>query len=225
MKLVMVVATRRWKGWFDCVKSWQDTADIDARVVVVPDKDILPAYQEGFESTSEEIIGLVHDDVVIREKGWTSRVLNQFDDPFVGMVGFAGAVRHGRPDIYRAPYDLPQLGRFGFKSNMRTAEEHGERFAGDCDVAVLDGMAMFVRRPILERCGGWPLNTPIGYFCYDYWLSCEVRRQGYKIRLCGVDIDHLGGKSSEFINPSSSHADSHRWLYDHSHDVLPFSVE
>jgi GT2 family glycosyltransferase len=200
------------------------TSNLGHRVQVVPDKDVLPAYQELYESTYEPILGFIHDDVEITERGWDERVLREFDDPNIGMVGFAGATRHGRADIYKTPYDLPQLGRFGFRSNMRTAEEHGQRFTDACDIAVLDGMAMIVRRSILDKVGGWPLNTPIGYFCYDYWLSCEVRRQGYKIRLVGVAVDHLGGKSSGFIAPHHSHAESHKWLYDNSRDVLPFEV-
>jgi GT2 family glycosyltransferase len=226
MNMVLGIATRQWESWVDCINSWQWTASLgQLPYYVVIGKDVVPAFQEIWKRTDQEIIAYMHDDVIIREHGWDARVLREFADPAVGMVGFAGATRHGRPDLYRTPYDLPQLGRFGFKSNMRTAEQHGQRFTGECDVAVLDGMVMIVRRSVLDRCGGWPMETPIGYYCYDYWLSCEVRRQGSKIRLVGVDIDHLGGKSSGFINPSSSHADAHRWLFDNSRDVLPFEVK
>jgi hypothetical protein len=222
--MVMAIATRYWQGWGRCVTSWMDTAAAGHQYYVVGDKDVLPAYQDAYERTFEPIIGYVHEDVMVSENGWDRRVLNEFDDPGIGMVGWGGAARHGRPDLYVAPYDLPQLGRFGFRSNMRDAEAHGQRFKGECDVAVIDGFAMFVRRSILERVGGWPLDTPICYFCYDYWLSCEVRRQGYRIRLVGIECDHLGGKSSGFIPATDSHAEAHRWLYDNSHDVLPFEV-
>jgi GT2 family glycosyltransferase len=224
MKLVLGFATRKWKGYLDCIESWKPHP---YPVVIIEDMDVLPAYQAIYTVTDEPIIGYPHDDVMCYEPKWYERVLCEFEDPTVGMVGFLGATRHGRPDIYKTPYDLPQLGRFGVKSNMRDAERHGQRFTGECDVAVLDGLAMFVRRSILDKVGGWPLDTPIGYFCYDYWLSCEVKRQGFRIRLVGVDVAHLGGKSSGFIDPdpNKSHAASHKWLYEHSRDVLPFEVK
>ena len=140
------------------------------------------------------------------------------------MVGFGGALRHGSTSLYQKPYRLAQLGRSDFRSNMFDAERHGKRFTKACDVAVLDGFAMFVRREILEKAGGWPVGTPIGYFCYDYWLSCEVRRQGYRIRLVGVACTHLGGKSSSAVQLMESPQDAHRHIYDTCRDVLPFKV-
>ena len=131
---------------------------------------------------------------MIYEKDWDLRVLREFNDPTVGMVGFAGALGHGHPDLYKVPYHLPNLARQNFMSNMRSAETHGARFTSERDVAVLDGCALFVRRSILKKWGGWPKNRIIDYFLYSEWLGCEVRRQGYRIRLVGVDFEHLGRK-------------------------------
>ena len=224
-QLVLAVATRGWEGWQECVNSWDETASLPRRKYIVYGKEVLPAYQEALVKTTEPIISMTHDDVIIHEKGWDTRVLREFDDPSVGMVGFGGGLRHGSPNLYVEPYQLAQLGRFGFRSNMRNAEAHGERFTGECDVAVLDGFAMFVRRSILEKAGGWPLKTPINYFCYDYWLCCEARRQGYRIRLVGVDCEHLSGKTASMVQLTDDHAAAHRYLYDTSKDVLPFEVE
>jgi len=225
MNMVYVVATKEWSGWLNCVGTWTRNASRPHYVYVVKSKPIMEAYQQAFEHTHQEIISLMHDDLEVYEKNWDERVLREFEDPTVGCVGFAGARRHGRPDIYVSPYDLPQLGRFGFMSNIKEAEQHGTRFSGVCDVAVLDGMAMFVRRSVLEKCGGWPVGTPINYFCYDYWLCCEVRRQGYRIRLVGVDCHHIGGRTALMSALPDSHAEAHKWLYDRSSDVLPFEVK
>lgn len=224
-EMVIVIATHLWEGCQDCCKSWDLRGGLRYPTYTVMCKAVLEAYQEAYEKTREPILGLMHDDLMVYEHNWDLRVLKEFEDPTVGMVGFAGALRHGSPDLYKAPYELPQLGRFGFRSNMRNAEHHGERFTGECDVAVLDGFAMFVRRPILEKVGGWPLGTDINYFCYDYWLSCEVRRQGYRIRLVGVDCDHLSGKTASMVQLKDDHAAAHKWLYEHSRDVLPFEVK
>jgi len=226
VRMVLGIATRCWEGWAGCVAGWQRAAWLgNLPYDVVFHRNVLDAYQDILERAGEEIIGYVHDDLKVFEYGWDTRVLREFSDPSIGMVGFGGALRHGSPNLYVEPYQLAQLGRFGFRSNMRNAEEHGERFAGECDVAVLDGFAMFVRRSILEKAGGWPLSTAINYFAYDYWLSCEVRRQGYRIRLVGVDCDHISGKTASMVQLKDDHAAAHLWLYKHSRDVLPYSVE
>jgi len=223
-EVVYGIATHRWPGWEKCVESWKHTATSPHPSCTVYNEPVLEALQSVFTGSTEEVIAYIHDDVVISEHGWDVRVLKEFEDPTVGLVGFGGALRHGSPEMYRVRYAFTQLGRSKFLSNMREAEIHGERFKGERDVAVLDGFAMFVRRSILEKAGGWPLNTGINYFCYDMWLSCEVRRQGYRIRLVGVECDHLSGKTAGMIQLKDSHASAHRWLYDHSRDVLPFSV-
>jgi GT2 family glycosyltransferase len=108
-------------------------------------------------------------------------------------------------------------------SNMRNAEAHGARFTGERDVAVFDGFAIFIRRSILEKIGGWPMEA--GYFMYCEAICCEARRQGYRLRLVGVDCDHLGGKTASMVRVTDSHADAHTWLYSRYKDVLPYEVE
>lgn len=225
MTLAYAIATRCWERWASCVQTWVDTAENKSyKEYVVCDEDVLPAYQEILETTKEPVLAYIHDDLEIFEKGWDQRVLRQFDDASVGLVGFAGALGHGTSNLYTSPYHLPNLARQSFLSNLRDAGTHGSRFTGERDVAVLDGMALFVRRDILERAGGWPLDKPVGYWLYSEWLCCEVRRQGFRIRLVGVDCQHLGGKSSQYISKSVSYEDAHRWLYDNNHDMLPCRV-
>ena len=223
--LVMAIATRYWKGWGRCVSSWIDTADSPRGYRVVGDRDVLEAYQFTYEHTLHPIIGMVHDDVVIYERGWDTRVLEEFNDPGVGVVGFAGAIGHGTPDLYSVPYHLPNLARQTFLSNLRDAPVHGQIFTRARDVAVLDGLSLFVRRTILDKVGGWPLDKPVGYWLYAEWLCCEARRQGYRIRLVGVDCEHLGGKSSAHIAKSPTYEEAHRYLYENNRDVLPCRVK
>jgi hypothetical protein len=191
---------------------------------IVFDKDVLPAFQEIWKETDWDIIGLMHDDLLVHEYGWDVRVLEEFADPKVGMVGFSGALGHGTPNLYTSPYHLPNLARQNFMSNLRDAEKHGARFKGARDVSVLDGMALFIRRPILDKVGGWPLEKPIGYWLYSEHQCCEARRQGYRIRLVGVDCSHLGGKSSGFISPLISYEDAHKYFWETHRDCLPYRV-
>jgi GT2 family glycosyltransferase len=185
----------------------------------------MPAFQALYELSTEPILAYVHDDVEIYESGWDERVLQQFEDPQVGVVGFGGALGHGRPDLYTVPYYLPNLARQNFMSNMLSAEKHGARLTGERDVAILDGFALFIRRHILRRVTGWPVGKPYGYFMYSEWLCCEARRQGYRIRLVGVDCEHLGGRSSGFISPTEDYALAHSYFYEHNRDVMPYKVK
>lgn len=222
-QLVYGVATRMWNGWQDCVGSWAATASMDYPVLVAGHHNIVPAFDGIYRKTTEPVIAYIHDDVTIYEQDWDLRVLKQFDDPEVGVVGFGGALGHGTPDLYSVPYYLPNLARQQFMSNMRNAEEHGARFAGECDVAILDGFALFIRRTVLDRWGGWD-HPGVGYFMYSENLCCEARRQGYRIRLVGVDCEHLGGKTVGKVPLDDNYQEAHRIFYENNRNVMPWRV-
>jgi GT2 family glycosyltransferase len=223
-KLVYGITTRYWQRWRDCVKSWDDTASERHPYAIAANEPIPRGFDQIYHSTTEPIIAYIHDDVVIHEPGWDKRVLAEFEDESVGLVGFAGALGHGEPWMYERPFHIPNLVRKGFRSNMRDAERHGGRISGAIDVSVLDGLALFVRRSVLDACGGWPLNRPISYFMYSEWLCCEVRRQGFRIRMVGVDCEHLGGKSSGTPLPYS-YDEEHLHFYESNRDVMPARVQ
>jgi hypothetical protein len=225
MTLDIVVATLEWADYEKCIESWIDTSETSwGKFIIVRGKPILEAYQEGFENSTADIIFYGHDDLLIFENGWDRRVLKEFEDPTVGMVGFGAGLGFGSKDLYKTPYQLPQLGRNRFRSNLVNAEDHGERFTGECDAACVDGFAMFIRRSILEKINGFPLGTPVSYFCYDMALSAEVRRQGYRTRLVGVSCNHLSGKTASMVQLKDDHAAAHLWLYENYKDVLPFEA-
>ncbi len=225
MTLEMIVATLWQPEWCRCVRSWADTALTDPLVRFFPGQELIRAYHRGFLRSPADVLGYVHDDVLIYDRSWDSRVLRQFFDPQVTIVGFAGALGHGHPNLYKGPYHLPHLARQSFMSNMRDAEKHGTRFTGERDVAVLDGFACFYRRSFLEEVGGWTGHGPIGYFLYTEFMCCMARRLGYKIRLVGVDCEHLGGKSSG-LKPDQvfDYEGEHAWLYKEFRDVLPARI-
>jgi len=226
ISMAIIVATKGWEQWRRCVDSWNKTARDYHEIIPVRGMQVLEAYQLGYIQAEKhaEVIGFLHDDLVIFEQGWDKRVLKEFEDPAVGMVGFGGGLGHGRPELYRVPYHLPDLARQNFMSNMKQAEVHGERFKGVRDVAVLDGFALFVRTEILRKVGGWPVNTPIGFYMYSEWLCCEARRQHYRIRLVGVECDHIGGRTSTLAAVQDNYEEAHRYFYEHNKDVMPYRV-
>ena len=223
--MVLCVATRYWEGWLKTVRTWTMTACERHYVRILPNMNVMEALQCGYANSRQDILAYIHDDTEIYERGWDLRVLDCFDDPTVGVVGFGGALGHGAPHLYTTPYHLPNLARQNFLSNMRSAEKHGGRFTGERDVAILDGFALFVRRSVLDTAGGWPVGKPYSYWLYSEWLCCEARRQGFRIRLVGVDCEHLGGKSSGYIDSKPTYEEAHRYLYENNRDMLPYRVQ
>lgn len=218
------------------IESQADTAAGFHPFTQIPDLLPVQALQEGFLRTDQgvDVIGYLHSDLEIHEKGWDERVLREFEDESVGVVGFGGALRHGRPDIYKVPYEPAQLARDGYRSNVTDAEDHGERFEGSCGVAVLDGFALFVRPELLEKAGGWPVDHLV-FHCYDYWICLIAHRFGRRVRLAGVKCTHHGGRTStrdEYqgklrdmgTSDQGVHEEAHRWIYGEFRDVLPVEV-
>ena len=196
---------------------------------------VLGSLQRGYELTTAPVIAYLHDDVTIHDDGWLDRVSAEFADPMVGIVGFGGALRHGLLDIYKTPYRLAQLGRDGFLSNMDDAEVHGERFNGVCDVAVVDGFAIGVRRRLLAECGGWPVDRFPAHHNYDYLACCLAHRYHYRVRLVGVRCNHAGGSTAtspayqewasrtRWGSDAEMHRIGHQLIYDEFVDVLPWA--
>jgi len=187
---------------------------------------IIEAYQLGYDSLyNSSVIGYVHDDLICHEDGWQERVLEEFTDPYVAIVGFFGATGHGQPHMYQQPFHIPNMVRIDARSNLINAEQHGRRLTGSMNAAVLDGMALFVRNTFLTEIQGWIHPSPISYFMYTEWLCCMARRMGRKIRVVGVSVEHLGGRSSG-VNPNLNldYEAEHRYVYEEFRDVLPSKV-
>lgn len=186
---------------------------------------VVKSYQKLYEQTDEEILCYMHDDCIVREKGWDERILREFEDPTVGLVGAGGARIHGDPSLYKRSYVLQNLRRDDYLSNVDDAEVHGSRFTGSTDVAVLDGYCLCVRRSLLDRLHGWSLliENNIDFLCYDYALSALVRRLGYRIRVVGVRCHHRGGGTSVALRTDrqEEYDRSHRWFYEEFRDVMP----
>lgn len=195
---------------------------------------VIGSYQRLYLDTDQDIIAYLHDDVICREQDWDERVLEEFADPSVGVVGFGGALHHGASTLYKTPYRLQQLARSQYRSNVDDAETHGERFSGACDVAVVDGFAIVVRRALLDRIGGWPVLRYPPHHNYDYFICCAAHRCGYRVRLVGVRCHHLGGRTalspdynkwvagSSWGSDAAMHEAGHRLIYDEFRDVLPW---
>ena len=199
-------------------------------------RGVIGSYQWLYQQDGDaDILAYIHDDVTLYNPDWDHRVLREFDDPRVGVVGLGGGLRHGTADIYKTPYRLNQLARDGYLSNVDDAEIHGTRFLGSTEVAVLDGFALVVRKALLDKCGGWPVDH-LKFHCYDYWVCCAAHRHGYTVRVVGEKCQHHGGRTSvgsayhdwcekHGTTDLQIHQDSHKYIYNEFRDVLPYWVE
>lgn len=190
-----------------------------------------------YEHSFAPIIAFLHSDVEIFEQGWDERVLREFDDPKVGVVGFGGALQLGENDIYRLPYKLTQLARVGYLSAQRDWQTHGEFTKSSLDVATLDGFALIVRRCLLDEWkhgmfqSGWPVER-YPFHNYDNMLCLHAHKVGWRVRLVGVDCIHHGGSTStteaaqehwkaQGTSDVAIHEQSHLNLYEDGRGWLP----
>jgi len=187
----------------------------------------------------EEILAFMHSDVTDLALNWMSQVEFFFDaHPNCGLLGFGGALRLGSPDIYKRPYQLQQLARFGYFSAQRDWHLHGGFLEMPMRVAVLDGFCLCFRLQAYEEMGGWDriLDMGLMFHGYDTAACCMMARLGWETWALPIKCWHRGAAasiSSEYdrwlkaqgINGDAEvHEKAHKVLYNCFKDVLPLEV-
>lgn len=223
----------------EAVTSWQDTMSKPWPIVIDDRVDgdeagFLTKCDKAWRETDATIIGYLHNDLYIHEKAWDERVLAAFEDERVAVVGFVGATGLATDDIYKVRYDFRQLARQDVWSNLTDWQNHGGHCADSKDVAVLDSCAIFVRRQLLHRVGGWPVSTfPNTSHCTDLWICITAYRLGFRVRQVGIACTHRsGGKGqigSQWLDARGGdtilHRKAHEVCYETSRDVLPLRIK
>lgn len=165
-----------------------------------------------------------HNDVLIEEKSWDTKLRNFLNTlPKVGVAGFGGATGLGSPDIYKVPYNIWQLARTDFVSNMRNSEVHGRVLTKPYEeVAVLDGFSLIVNVELLNLVKGFDTeNYPI-HHNYDNDICLEALRHGYKNYVLNIKSHHKGGITStredyaNWVAPIGGDSEVHR----HAHETF-----
>ena len=213
---------------------------IDNRVVITDSYlGVLPAMDIGGASVfleDTDIIGFVHDDVEMLEWGWDERLWALFNNPNIGLAGFGGAKGLGEDFIYQKPYELTQLVRKDFRSNMVGWKIHGSHETYITRVAVLDGFSQFFRYSAYKAMGGWAQAIKDGlppHHMYDAWAACRMKELGLETWLLPLQCWHKGGmtatsaqydtwlKTQGWNNDSEVHAKAHEVIYNRFRNVLP----
>jgi GT2 family glycosyltransferase len=195
------------------------------------------AYQRALDTTTAEVLILLHDDLEIHDGWWREAFLDCFKDVLsdgdsktVG-IGLGGALGLANRDLYRKPFMVGNLARIGYASNQTDAEVHGERLDGVRQVAVLEQFAMAIRTDWLRARGGFPV-AHLTHHMLDACLACEAARDGKELWMVGASCTHHGGGTSikgtyqnaKWLLGGSTEQDhllAHRWIWDEYRDVLP----
>lgn len=191
-------------------------------------------------ATDADYMMFIHDDIEILEAGWDQTIARFFEEhPKCGLAGFGGALGLGNPEIYKVPYQLQQLARHNFFSNMKEAHIHGFRTLKPMRVAVLDGFCLIFRREAYLCMGGWlkAINCGLMFHNYDFWACCMMARLGGEVWVIPIQCHHYGGgtsvsleynewiKTQGYVSDVEVHARAHEICYREFKDVLPLRVE
>jgi GT2 family glycosyltransferase len=179
-----------------------------------------------------EVVAILHNDLMIRRPGWDSDLLIFFEQhPEVGVVGFAGAKKLGRDDIYRSPYQLTQLAREDVWTSLEDWEVHGRQATEPVEVAVLDGLAICLRRELWRRLGGF--DEALGpHHMYDIDLSLRALEAGFTNYVLPTGgVRHVSGQTANssryqdaFGPDSEVHRIAHERFYERYRGRLPVRV-
>lgn len=217
-----VASGESWDDWTELVREldvYMPHAKDDQRPPLAPD----------------DLFVYIHDDLAILEDGWDVRIKNLFRErPQAMLAGFGGARQLGMPELYKVPYQLHQLARGNFASNMTNAEQHGRRTTTTERSATLDSFTLILRSSFLDELEGWKW-WPYPCHNFDNAVSCEARKRNYETWLIPVYCHHQGGMTScapvyqewakaKYGGDVKVHADSHVVLYENYRGVLPIYV-
>lgn len=179
--------------------------------------------RELYAYMDDPLIGLIHNDMVLYEKGWNERMERAFlEDPKLGLVGLCGSNeidelggRGGGTMCYFRGADV-QIGNTTIKAQDQAA---GRRMYGVEAACVLDSLFMMFRReaiPLLVHSDAEWNELTLAHF-YDRIWPCRVIEAGYHVAVMGVECDHLGGMTTTANQRYRD--DCVKWLAGHGFDT------
>ncbi len=138
----------------------------------------------------EDIIGCIHNDVMVYETDWDLRVKKAFaEDTQLALLGFCGSSEvdnlGGRGGDTKCFFD----GRAGQKQ-----ENTGRRISGLEPAAILDSLAMMFRASVILSLE-LKTSDPLYHF-WDKVLPMKLIDRGLHVAVLGIQIDHMGGQTA-----------------------------
>jgi glycosyltransferase involved in cell wall biosynthesis len=163
-------------------------------LVVIPNQINVAGYGallQVLDLASNDIILWMHNDVLIHESGWDTRIIEAFNnDPLLGIAGFFGG------------YGVAgNGGRIGSMGNMlgkvwgTPQRMHGDVMTGIYPAAVFDSLAIIINRKIFKSLAIDHNKVPPHHW-NDRILPLLFLDAGYHAATIGIAFDHKGGVSS-----------------------------
>jgi predicted SAM-dependent methyltransferase len=174
------------------------------------------AMAPSFCSPQCDLIGVLHSDLLVYERGFDARLRAAFASrPSLGLVGFVGSNEidqaGGRGLGTALNFEGRSIDFDGQNWTGTPAARHGRQLCGLERAAVVDGCAMVFRRAVLESVPPRPGFPP--HHFYDRLLSCQVIESGWDVGVLGIACDHI---SAQTANPRSGYFElAKQWCLAH----------
>ena len=143
-------------------------------------RSVIASINRAWRRATTDAVCLLHNDTELVDPDWLTTLVNELDDPTVGVTGLYGAKRM-RDDT-----------RFVGRTIVHSlAEGPTVRPPGE-DVSVIDSVCLCLRRSLLEQIGG--LDERYGFYHgFDKDLCLAVRERGLRCRVMYAPFRHHGG--------------------------------
>lgn len=139
-----------------------------------------------YEKYDDELIGLVHNDVLFYEKNWHKRMEEGFaNDPKLGLIGIVGS------------NEIDSGGGRGggtmcfYRGEKGQSQAAGLRITDLRAALVLDSVFMLFRREVVPSLK-IDNDITLCHF-YDRIWPCRTIEAGYRVAVLGTEVDHVSG--------------------------------
>jgi glycosyltransferase involved in cell wall biosynthesis len=154
--------------------------------------NIFQAYNEGVDRAKGDILCFMHDDVMMRTKGWGNKVTEVFEDDSIGMVGVAGS--HFMPKAPMYWCSSPYIAQYNLQTdNGKTiVNDTPDAFVnGLADVVAVDGLFFCIPRRLFETLRFDDVHYK-GFHAYDMDMSMQVQALGKRVCVTrGFLVEHF----------------------------------
>jgi GT2 family glycosyltransferase len=167
------------KSYFDSLKGAVDMKYIRNEANLGPIK----AISQGIKAAKYGYIMVIHNDVIILEKGWLNKITSFLDsDPNIGIAGLAG-----RQEIYKTGC----VNEASLKHDLQNEDLNAPMVEDVADVAVVDGLCFVMTSALLEKVRGFDETYGYMHF-YDLDISLQSIEAGFRNKVVRVEALHLG---------------------------------
>jgi GT2 family glycosyltransferase len=142
---------------------------------------LIRALNQGAQLATGELLCFLHNDTELRDPRWLERLQGAVASTArIGLAGLYGVQRVRRD------------GRYAGRTIVHCLEGAPTLRGPRAEVAVVDGVCLFLARAVLEAVGGF--DEGYGFFHgYDRDLSFAVREQGLRCAVVNAPFVHRGG--------------------------------